>query len=254
MASASPTQRFSDRVENYVRYRPGYPEQMLEFLRESAEWSPSSVIADLGSGTGISARYFLERGNTVFAVEPNDPMRRAAEAQLSSFQRFRSVAATAEATTLDPGSIDLVVAAQAFHWFDVDGFRREVRRILRPGGHAAIIWNVRRVDGTPFLRDYEAMLLAFGTDYEKVRHENVSEADLTRFFGGPFERGSFFNEQVFDYEGVKGRLLSSSYVPADGDPRQATMLEELRRIFDRHQQGGRARFEYDTVVYCGRVG
>jgi hypothetical protein len=164
-----PTKRFSDRVANYIRYRPGYPQALLGFLRERCAWAPAAMIADLGSGTGISSEYFLRHGNTVYGVEPNDSMRDAAEDLLARFDRFHSVSGSAEATTLPDGSVDLVVAAQAFHWFDVDATRREVRRILRPDGHAAIIWNERRVDTTPFLRAYEALLLRHGTDYEKVR-------------------------------------------------------------------------------------
>ena len=211
------------------------------------------VIADLGSGTGISAEYFLRHGNTVYGVEPNDPMREAAQHLLAGFDRFHSVSGSAEATTLPSASVDRVVAAQAFHWFDIDATRREVRRILRPEGQAAIIWNMRRVDATPFLRAYEALLLRHGTDYAKVRDETMSEDALTRFFGGPFVTGIFPNGQTFDFDGLRGRLLSASYVPGEGDPRHVPMIDELRRIFDEHEELGRVRIDYQTLVYCGRV-
>jgi len=253
MTTPHVTERFSDRVDDYVRARPGYPDEMLPFLHDVCGWAPDTVVADLGSGTGISAEWFLRRGNTVYAVEPNEPMRRAAEARLGQDERFHSVAATAEATGLEAGSIQLVVAAQAFHWFDRAKVRQEVLRILVPGGHAAIIWNARRRDSTPFLRGYEQLLRTFGTDYQEVRYENVSEADLRAFFGGDFRRGSFPNVQVFDFEGLEGRLLSSSFVPKAGDSRYAPMLDELRRLFDAHQEDGRVRMEYDTLVYGGPV-
>jgi SAM-dependent methyltransferase len=211
------------------------------------------VTADLGSGTGISAEYFLRHGNTVYGVEPNDPMREAAEDLLARFDRFHSVSGSAEATTLPDASVDLVVAAQAFHWFDIDVTRREVRRILRPDGHAAIIWNMRRVDTTPFLRAYEALLLRHGTDYAKVRDATVSDGALARFFGGPFETGIFPNKQTFDFDGLRGRLLSASYVPGEDDPRHVPMIDELRRLFDEHHEGGRVRIDYETLVYCGRM-
>ena len=211
------------------------------------------VIADLGSGTGISAEYFLRHGNTVYGVEPNDPMREAAQDLLARFDRFHSVSGSAEATTLPSASVDRVVAAQAFHWFDIAATRREVRRILRPEGQAALIWNMRRVDATPFLRAYEALLLRHGTDYAKVRDETMSEDALTRFFGGPFVTGIFPNGQTFDFDGLRGRLLSASYVPGEGDPRHVPMIDELRRIFDAHEELGRVRIDYQTLVYCGRV-
>jgi hypothetical protein len=149
--------------------------------------------------------------------------------------------------------VDRVVAAQAFHWFDIAATRREVRRILRPEGQAALIWNMRRVDATPFLRAYEALLLRHGTDYAKVRDETMSEDALTRFFGGPFVTGIFPNGQTFDFDGLRGRLLSASYVPGEGDPRHVPMIDELRRIFDAHEELGRVRIDYQTLVYCGRV-
>ncbi len=247
-----PEKRFSDRVDNYVRYRPGYPAAVMEMLARETGLGAGTVVADIGSGTGISTEVFLRAGGTVFAVEPNDEMRAAAERWLGGRAGFRSVSGTAEATTLADHSVDLVTAAQAFHWFRPAPTRAEFDRILRPGGRVALIWNQRRMDSTPFLRAFEDLLLRYGTDYLKVRHENVDAGALGGFFrGGAYVTHSFPNEQVFDYEGVKGRLLSSSYVPAAGEPGHGAMIEELTEIFRRHQEDGHVRFEYDTRVHVG---
>lgn len=248
-----PTGRFSDRVADYVKYRPGYPPEVIPHLRAAVGLTPASLVADVGSGTGISARLFLDNGNVVYAVEPNDAMRAAAESMLGHYPTFRSVAATAEDTTLPGDTFDLVVAAQAFHWFDRDAARREFARILQPSGHVVLLWNVRLTDTTAFLRDYEAMLLRYGTDYADVRHDNITDEDIERFFIGDVARASFPNTQHFDFEGVRGRLLSSSYVPGPGHPNHGPILDAVARLFEAHQQGGRVVFEYETRVYCGPV-
>lgn len=253
MSTADSTHRFSDRVENYVKYRPGYPQAVLGILREETGLTPASVVADVGSGTGISAELFLRAGNPVIGVEPNAAMRAAAEALLANYPAFRSVAGSAEETTLPDASVDHVVAGQAFHWFDVEGARREFARVLRPGGWVVLLWNSRKMDATPFLRDYEALLQEFGTDYREVRHDNVTHAALAGFFFGVFRKRTLANEQRLDFDGLRGRLLSSSYAPAEGHPRHAPMLAELERIFAAHQRDGRVILEYETEIYLGHV-
>jgi SAM-dependent methyltransferase len=254
MPSADATTRFSDRVANYVRYRPGYPAEVLDVLRAETGLAPGHVVADVGSGTGISAKLFLDAGHPVFAVEPNAEMRAAAEAMLGGDPRFRRVDGTASATTLPDASVDYVVAAQAFHWFDPAAVVPEWRRILRAGGWMVLLWNTRQTDSTPFLRAYEALLHEHGTDYASVNHENVTEDALRAVLGEGYARHAVPNVQVFDFEGLKGRLLSSSYAPNVDHPGHAPMLAALRRIFDEHQQDGRVRFEYDTEIYLGRGG
>ena len=253
MPSPDATTRFSDRVRNYVLYRPGYPAAVLDVLRAETGLAPAHVVADVGSGTGISARLFLEAGNAVHAVEPNGEMRAAAEEMLGANPGFRSVAGSAEATTLPGASVDYVVAAQAFHWFDGPAVRREWLRILRPGGWMVLLWNARKTDTTPFLREYEALLHAHGTDYASVNHENVTDEALRTALGEGYGARTVPNEQVFDFEGLKGRLLSSSYAPNLGHPGHAPMMAALDRVFREHQQDGRVRFEYDTEIYFGRV-
>jgi SAM-dependent methyltransferase len=245
--------RFDDRVENYVAYRPGYPSGVIDFLRDELGLTPGSTVADVGSGTGILSELLLEAGCKVVGVEPNDAMRAAAESRLKSFAEFRSVKGTAEATTLEGASADFVTAAQAFHWFDAGRARAEFRRILKPGGWVVLVWNMRRTDATLFLRDYENLLREFGTDYAQVNCEQVSEGRIAEFFAGGFGSKSFDNFQSFDFEGLRGRLLSSSYVPLGGDPKFEPMLAALRRIFDARQRDGRVRVEYDAKVYYGRL-
>jgi SAM-dependent methyltransferase len=226
---------------------------VVDFLRGELGLTPGAVVADVGSGTGILSELLLEAGCTVVGVEPNDAMRAAAESRLKSYAEFRSVKGTAEATTLETASADFVTAAQAFHWFDAGGARAEFRRILKPGGWVVLVWNMRRTDTTPLLRDYENLLREFGTDYTQVNCEQVSEERIAEFFAGAFGSKSFDNFQSFDFAGLRGRLLSSSYVPLAGHPKFEPMLAELHRLFDRHQRDGRVRVEYDAKLYYGRL-
>ena len=248
------TERFSNLVENYIKYRPSYPPEVIELLQQHCSLRPgTSIVADIGSGTGILSELLLKAGFEVYAVEPNEPMRLAAEKLLAGFPSFRSSAGTAEQMPLNDHSVDLITAAQAFHWFKRGAARQEFSRVLKPGGWVALMWNDRRVDSTPFLRDYERLLLEFGTDYETVNHRNIDETIIGDFFSpGRFQAKSFFNQQLFDFDGVKGRLLSSSYVPKEGHPQFEPMLAALRQIFEQHQENGQVAFEYDTIVYIGR--
>jgi len=253
MPASNATSRFSDRVENYVRYRPGYPPEALQTLLRECRLTPAHVVADVASGTGIWTRTLLENGNRVYGVEPNADMRQAGERLLAGFENFTSVEGTAEATTLADSSVDFVTAAQAAHWFDRRRSRKEFARILKSGGWLVLLWNERLTDSTPFLRDYEQLLLTFGTDYQDIRHEKTTE-EVNQFFDPtPYVERVFPMRQEFDYTGIEGRLLSSSYVPGPGDARHEPMLKELRRVFEAHAIAGRAIFEYKTRVYFARL-
>ncbi|MEM9093061.1 MAG: class I SAM-dependent methyltransferase [Cyanobacteria bacterium P01_F01_bin.53] len=253
MSASDPTSRFSDRVDNYVRYRPTYPKEVLSLLTKETGLSESHAIADIGSGTGISAQHFLNNGNHVFGIEPNLGMRQTAEKQLNQQPNFHSITGTAEATTLADKSIDYVIAAQAFHWFDQPTARLEFSRILRPEGWVVLIWNSRRKESTEFLKAYEALLQQYGTDYNKIRHTNTKVEDLIGFFGGAIEQRSLYNEQIFNFESLKGRLLSSSYVPNVGHTDYQPMINTLETMFQQHQQNGQVVVEYDTQVYFGQL-
>jgi len=247
------TRRFSSRVGNYVRYRPGYPSGVIDLLRKECGLTSSSVIADVASGTGIFTRMLLENRNRVFGVEPNSEMRKACEEFLGAYPHFTSVEGTAEDTSLTDHCVDLVTAAQAAHWFDRQKARSEFIRILKPGGWTVLLWNERRIDSTPFLRDFEKLLLRYGTDYQSVRHERTTQEIETFFAPSPFQIRTFDYEQEFDYPALEGRLLSSSYTPQSDDVAYRPMLQRLREIFDAHQVSGRVAFEYNTLVYYGQL-
>lgn len=253
MPVKDPTHRFSSRVDNYVRYRPGYPPEVLELLKNQCGLTPDSVIADIASGTGIFTRILVENGNRVFGVEPNAEMRRAGERFLETYPGFVSIAGTAEATTLPDHKVDVVTAAQAAHWFDRERARREFVRILKPGGWAVLLWNERCTDSSPFLREYERLLLTYGTDYHEVRHERTT-AEIDDFFApSPFRSSAFEMRQEVDYGALEGRLLSSSYIPTPDHANYQPMLRELRRVFDGQQINHRVALEYNTLVYYGQL-
>jgi SAM-dependent methyltransferase len=248
-----PLTRFSNRADDYAKYRPSYPAGVLDVLQTECSLTNTSLVADIGSGTGILSELFLKNGNSVVGVEPNAPMRQKAEGLLAKYSRFTSIDATAEATTLKTGSVDFVTAAQAFHWFDRMQAKREFARILKPGGWVVLIWNERRLDSTTFLRAYEDLLLRYGTDYEKVRHEKVT-GEIAEFFAPEtFHLQTLENAQYFNFESLKGRLLSSSYAPDQDHPNFTVMLKELAEIFNRNQKEGVVSFEYETKVYYGQL-
>jgi SAM-dependent methyltransferase len=245
-------ERFSSRVEDYVKYRPGYPAEIVHLLTSRYGLTRDSIIADIGSGTGKLSELFLRNGNRVFGVEPNSEMRKAGERLMAGFPQFTSIDGKAESTLLPNASCDFVAAGQAFHWFDQSKARLEFSRILRPEGWVAIIWNERRLDANAFLRDYEALLLKFGTDYEVVRHENTA-AVIGSFFLGEYTRERFDNFQESDFDGLRGRVSSSSYIPQPGTEAYLEMLKALEGLFARYADGGRVVVEYDTSVYVGRL-
>ena len=253
-SETDPKERFTSRVDEYVRYRPRYPRVILDYLTDTCSLNPLSVVADIGSGTGILTELFLENGNLVYAVEPNDAMRAAAEAHLFDRPKFISIAGSAEETTLPEGSVDLVVAGQAFHWFDAPAARREFKRTLKVDGSVVLIWNVRQTERSDFLREYDELLRAYAIDYERVHHARIGVDQIRAFYApNEFTLRSFENRQTLDFEGLLGRLVSSSYMPGKDHERFSKMVGSLRRLFDRFEREGRVRLDYRTDVYCGRL-
>jgi ubiquinone/menaquinone biosynthesis C-methylase UbiE len=236
-----------------MKYRPHYPLAAIDYICSELELDAGSIVADLGSGTGISAKPLLERGITVYAIEPNDEMRHAQAEYLDVFETIRGIKGTSESTTLLDASVDHAIAAQAFHWFDPIATRHELKRILRPNGKLGLLWNERLTETTPFLRDYEALLHAFSTDYESVDHRNITEERLATFFENGFTSLSFKNVQHVDLDALTGRLKSCSYVPAKGEPRFAEMIEALTKLFVSYQSNGEVSLDYDCKVFVGIV-
>jgi SAM-dependent methyltransferase len=250
---SDPTRRFSSRVEDYVRYRPSYPEALIPFLEQQCGLTAETRIADIGSGTGLLAALFLRFGCEVLGVEPNADMRLAGERLLAAQARFHSGAGRAEATGLPAESVDMIAAGQAFHWFDRPAARLEFARILKPGGWVVLVWNERLVND--YFRDhYERLLIRYSPDYTQVDHRQMDAAVMDDFFGaGNWVPASFSNEQVFDLEGLLGRLHSSSYAPAAGTPEYDLLNEAVGKLFAECQRHGRISFAYETKVYVGRA-
>ena len=246
-------ERFSNRVANYVKYRPDYPREIITYLEDRCGLTHESVIADIGCGTGISSRLFLENCNRVIGVEPNAAMRAAAVEFLAEFPDFTAVDGTSDRTTLENDSVDVVVAAQAFHWFDPEKTRPEFHRILKPSGYITLIWNERQLDTTPFLIEYEALLIKYANDYGAVRHENIKDDELSGFFQAKYGSATFDNFQIFDFDGIKGRMLSASYMPSESDAAYEAVVEELSALFAKHAENGRIKVSYDTRVYYSQV-
>lgn len=247
-------ERFSNRVDSYLKYRPSYPKEAIDYLYDFVGLRSDSRIADIGSGTGIFSKLLLECGSYVTAVEPNQSMRLAAEQMLEGHPGFQTISGSAESTGLSDQSVDYIVCAQAFHWFDRIAAQTEFRRILKPGGRVILLWNSRLTNGTSFREEYDHLLHTYGTDYEKVNHKNISQAMLQSFFKeGTMHEERFRMSQEFDFEGLKGRLLSSSYSPVSGHPNYDPMMTELRNLFDRNNQSGIVQFDYETEIFWGEV-
>ena len=251
--SADNTARFSDRVDAYVKYRPSYPDSLFDCLAGEGVISSESSVADIGSGTGFFSALLARRVRTVRCVEPNDGMRNASVEFLSGFTNCEIVKGTAETTTLGDASVDCVTVAQAFHWFDQPKTLMEFRRILKGDGKMILVWNNRLVD-TPFLKSYEAALKLYGNDYNEVNHQNLTDDVLAPCFAGGFAKRTFPNFQELDFQGVMGRLMSSSYTPAEGSEKFASLRALIRESFDRESTDGKIRFNYGTDVYWGTIG
>lgn len=247
-------ERFSNRVEDYVKYRPGYPDEAMDYLVNTVGLTPPSHIADIGSGTGIFTRLLLDRAERVYAIEPNKEMREAAESLLGGYPGFVSVDASAEETTLPDQSVQFITIAQAFHWFNLTLCQKEFRRILVPEGRVILIWNKRVQQQSEFARGYEELVREYGNDYQRVQHGRVSETDFKEFFReGIYQQAVYSNNMKMDYEKLQGRLRSSSYCPLPGEPHYLPLMEKLKKLFDQCQQDGQVEFDYQTELYWGRV-
>ena len=246
-------QRFSDRVENYIKYRPGYPDEIIATLQLEIGLMPNDVVADIGSGTGLSAKLFLEHGNTVYGVEPNEPMRKAAEGYLQEYSNFISLHGSSEATNLKDHSVDLIVCAQAFHWFDRIKTKTEFQRIANDGAHLCLIWNDRKAT-EPFQQDYEKLIQEFAIDYNEISHRNITKEIIQDFYApNKFRKFVLDYKQEFDLEGLIGRIISSSYMPNKDHPNFQFLKNAIIKLFNSYEQNGIVTFAYDTHLYIGTL-
>jgi ubiquinone/menaquinone biosynthesis C-methylase UbiE len=264
------TERFSGRSTSYVKHRPSYPVELLTFIQEKLHWSNDRKIADIGAGTGIFTALLLEQGYTVVAVEPNDDMRHELLQQLQRYlgvaeskkkanskpqsKRLTVINGSAESTSLADGSVDGIVCAQSFHWFDVGLARAEFKRVLVPHGEVVLVWNQRDVDASPFMQGYEDLFMQYGEQYDKVKHKQVSVENLTPFYGGKLPTlKSFYYEQSLDLEGLIGRIASSSFSLTEQDSRYTAFIAQIHKLFTLHEQHGQVTMKYRTDVYWGRL-
>ncbi|NDI34098.1 class I SAM-dependent methyltransferase [Chengkuizengella sediminis] len=246
--------RFSNRVENYVKYRPSYPKKAIDFLYDELSFAPNSMIADVGSGTGIFTKLLLDRESQVYSVEPNQEMREAAESSLENYKNFTSISGSAENTTLPEKSVDFIVSAQAFHWFDLQITKQEFKRILKANGKVVLIWNNRLTEESEFSVAYENLLKQYANDYNEVNHQNIGHREFNSFFSKEgYKTFTCPNYQLFNFEQLKGRLLSSSYSPTSGDQNYEMIMEKLQEIFNLYNENGKVTFQYNTEIYYGDV-
>lgn len=246
-----PTERFSDRVDDYVRFRPSYPSQVIDLISEVASVDKSTKVADIGCGTGIFTALLTRLNCQIVGIEPNDPMRAAA---FQALKQITFVKATAEETRLEANSVDVITAAQAFHWFDKEKCQQEFRRVLKPDGWVFLVWNGRKSTGSEFLAKYELVLQEFVPDYTKLGHRSTPDEDILAWFGpSSAQSARFDNSQSIDLQGLLGRAYSSSYVPAAGTKEREELTKELSKVFEACQHDGLVRMEYETKVYFGHL-
>ncbi|MBN1330521.1 MAG: class I SAM-dependent methyltransferase [Candidatus Heimdallarchaeota archaeon] len=248
------TTRFSNRVENYIKYRPSYPDELIIILQEKGVLSYSSKIADIGSGTGIFTKLLLETGCQVLGVEPNTEMRQAAEFLLRNYPNFTSIDGRAEVTSIADNSIDVITVAQAFHWFDLPATKKEFLRILKPEGSLVLIWNERLIDDIPFQMDYDFLLQKYCPEYKQPSYLKFSFEEIRKFFGNSkTHHFSTDNHQVFDFPSFQGRFESSSYALTPDHPDYPKLLSALRALYEKYKVDDLIKIKYKTQMYYGQM-
>lgn len=248
-----PKERFTNRVENYVKYRPNYPQDIVNVLKNSYSLTKDSVIADIGSGTGIFTKLLLQNDFTVFGIEPNSEMRRYAENDLVQYKKYKSIKGSAEHTTLNNDIVDAITVAQAFHWFNVDSAILEFQRILKTNGIIALVWNEREVDIDQFHKKYEQALITYCTDYKVINHANFTREKINLIFNEKIiTQHHFKNQQELDLKSLIGRLESSSYCPDKSDKNYSSLMEIVEILFRKYNNNGRIIINYNCIMYCIR--
>ncbi len=247
------TQNFSGRADNYLIGRPAYAELFIEYLYSEQGCSDRSIIADIGSGTGKFARQLLDKGSTVSCVEPNEDMRNAAIKELCRYEKFNSVNGSAADSMLEDKTADFVTAAQAFHWFDVDMFYKECKRILKPDGKVILIWNMRDTSAEinrfsyDIYAEYCPAFRGFSGGIQK------DDERIKQFFHNKYEYIEFDNPLIYDKDKFIRRSLSGSYSLKCGDDNYQEYMEALSRLFDKYAKDDVVTVPNKTVAYIGSV-
>ncbi|MHA1946494.1 MAG: class I SAM-dependent methyltransferase [Candidatus Hodarchaeales archaeon] len=250
-----PTTRFTDKAKYYHSGRPGYPKEVLTIIKNitNITANSTSIIADIGSGTGKLSEIFLKYGVTVIGIEPNKAMREIAELKMKGYENYISIDGTAESTGIKDHSVDLITGGQSFHWFNLPKTRKEFQRILKPDRYVVIVWNNRKAEISQFFREYKTILNDFGTDYHEVTKAKFSNEDFSDFFGsGNYERFLCPNKQWSDFEGLRLRLLSTSYIPHEESDSYPAMIKRLKELFKKHQINKLVSLEYETEILIGK--
>ncbi|WP_449536373.1 class I SAM-dependent methyltransferase [Ferdinandcohnia sp. Marseille-Q9671] len=248
------TDKFTDKAEIYAKYRPSYPNEYIEYVISEANLTKESMIADIGSGTGILSKQLLEKGYTVIGVEPNDDMRTVAEQTLMPGSRYISVKAAAESTTLEDNSIDLVTVGQAFHWFHMKKFKLECQRILKQDAKVSLVWNSR--DSSSDINKESAVVCQQYCPNFKGFSGGMEEKPIPfhEFFKeGKYDVTFFRNDLEFDVDGFLGRYLSASYSPKENDKEYDSFIAALTDLFDKYSNNGMITIPNITRSYLGIV-
>lgn len=250
--SVSSTSRFSNRADNYAKFRPGYPEELFSYVENELALKPEAAIVDIGSGTGLFAEPLLKNGYSVVCIEPNEDMRKAGEERLKKYASFQSIRSTAEATGLQENSVDLITVAQTFHWLDPVAARLECQRILKSDGHVILAWNTESQQ-TGFEQKYNNLRMQY-----RLGEPGPVQIDpllITEFFAPGIAASKVFsNKQLLDFDALKGQLLSKSYIPLPGHPQYDAMITELIKLFVMYNENGLVTINYETILYWGQPG
>ncbi len=246
-------ERFNKRSDKYEKYRPRYPDELLELLKKETGLNTSSAVADVGSGTGILSELIIRAGCKLFCVEPNEEMRRVAFQKFEGFENCEIIDGTAERTTLPDASVDIIVVGQAFHWFDPLESRREFGRILKQGGYVALVWNTRIevTEGMNF--EYERMVKKYSPGYRESGSRTLERGSIDRFFNGNYRLFKLTNGQTLDLEGLMGRYLSSSYAIDEKNANFNYLKSDLSRAFSKFEKDGHVTLKYETEVFLGGI-
>ncbi|WP_035352211.1 class I SAM-dependent methyltransferase [Edaphobacter aggregans] len=247
------TERFSGRVADYERYRSRYPAQVIDVLVERCGLTLEHLVADIGAGTGMLAELFLQHGNAVVAVEPNDEMRAACERLAAAWPGLTVKEGTAEQTGLENASVDFITVGRAFHWFDLERTRPEFQRILKPGGWVVLVNNSRVRDDSPISQDYEAVLREHGIDYaaNRERYEIAPKVDAF-FVSGELFRREISGEQRLTLEELVGLTQSYSVTPSPDHPKYEGMQKALQEFFAQRQKDEVVTIRTLCRIACGR--